>query len=134
MKIREIERKESGYLLAFGGFIEADEMQKWYDESKAAMIQETSDSFGVIVDMRTLSPLPENAQKIMIDGQKLYKDKGMQRSAVVLNNAVTTSQFKRLAKESGIYAWERDIDAFANPDWMQTAIDWVTKGMDPDIN
>lgn len=88
--------------------------------------------FGVVVDMRTLSPLPKDAQQSMEIGQKQFKIKGMQRSAVVLAYALTTAQFKRIAQESGIYQWERYFDAATTPDWERKATDWVQRGVDPD--
>lgn len=56
----------------------------------------------------------------------------MQRSAVVLSNAILTLQFKRIAKETGIYEWERYIDASKNPNWEEIATDWLEKAIDPD--
>ena len=128
----KIERKSSGYLLTLAGTVETDEMQKWVDESKMALTRETATSFGVIVDMRNLAPLPPETQELMVQGQKLYMDKGMKRSAVAVNNKVTALQFKRLAKESGIYQWERYVDASSTPDWAGVAIKWVVDGIDPD--
>lgn len=127
----KIERKNSGYLLVFSGFISKEEMAQWNEESKKILDKETSPHFGVIVDMRELKPLPPETQALMVKGQQLYKDKGMQRSAVVLNNTVTTMQFKRLAKESGIEAYERYIDASATVNWTEVAIAWVRDSKDP---
>jgi len=53
--------------------------------------------------MRTLQPLPADAQTLMRDGQKLYKEKGMVRSVVILDNVITYMQFLRIGKEMGIY-------------------------------
>ena len=69
----------------------------------------------------------------MVATQALYKEKGMQRSAVILNSKVTTMQFMRLAKESGIYAFERYLDASAMADWGKVAVAWVKDGVDPDV-
>ncbi|HMV41143.1 MAG TPA: hypothetical protein PK079_09135 [Leptospiraceae bacterium] len=60
--------------------------------------------------MRTLKPLPPESQIHMQEGQKLYKEKGMVRSVVILANTITKLQFKRIAQETGIYQWERYID------------------------
>jgi len=128
----KIDRKSSGYLLTFAGVIGREEMARWVEESKRALQNEKSLKFGVIVDMRTLAPLAQDTQELMVKGQQLYKEKGMERSAVVLNNSVTTMQFKRLAKESGIYAFERYIDASEVADWKKPAVDWVRDGKDPD--
>jgi hypothetical protein len=82
--------------------------------------------------MRTLKPLQPDVQAILEEGQKLFKQKGMARSVVILANSVLTMQFKRIAKETGIYLWERYIDSNTNPKWEQTGIDWLAKGIDPD--
>lgn len=127
----KIEMRPSGFLLTFSGFITADEMQKWVDESRDALKTAVA-PFGVIVDMRELKPLPVDAKEVMETGQKLYKMAGMQRSFVAVNDSVTAMQFKRIAKDSGIYAWERYIDASQSPDWQKAAVDWVKNGIDPD--
>ena len=127
----KIERRPSGYILTFAGMIKIDEMQNWKKDSQIALSQESSSSFGVIIDMRDLQPLASETQDVMIEGQKLYKQKGMLRSAVILSSAIISLQFKKLAKESGIYATERYIDATcSNP--IEIAINWVKDGTDPD--
>ncbi len=127
----KIEKKDYGYKLTFGGFIKVDEMKAWVDESEKTLVS-TPKQFGVFVDMRTLRPLPPDVQVHMQKGQRLYKEKGMARSVVILDNAVTKMQFKRIAKETGIYEWERYIDASLIRDWEKAGIDWVSNGIDPD--
>jgi hypothetical protein len=126
-----IEKMPYGMKLTFGGFIDAQEMKKWNDEL-ATILSRFSSKFNVLVDMRTLKPLPPESQEIMVTGQAACKKKGMERSCVVLDNTTTTIQFKRLGKESGIYNYERYIDASANPAWEQTAIKWLKDSVDPD--
>ncbi len=127
----KITKKPFGYHLELGGFIEPAEMQKWVEESKATLTGQ-SGNFGVFVDMRNLKPLPPDSQHYMQEGQKLYKEKGMQRSVVILNDKITTMQFKRIAKETGIYNWERYIDASSNANWQKDGEDWIVSGKDPD--
>ena len=88
--------------------------------------------FGVLVDMRTLKPLKAEVQAVMVEGQKEFKMKGMERSAVALANSVIALQFKRLAQESGIYAWERYVDGSKDAGWEKTAEAWITSATDPD--
>jgi hypothetical protein len=82
----------------------------------------------VIVDIRTLIPLPADAQAVMMEGQRLYLGKGIRRSAAILNNPVTTAHFQRLAKASEIYEWERDLEVSHVPDWQERALAWVKNG------
>lgn len=127
----KIEKKDFGYKLAFGEFIHAEEMKQWVEESEIAL-QTAPKEFGVFVDMRTLKPLPTEAQVHMQKGQKLYKQKGMIRSVVILASPVTLMQFKRIAKETGIYEWERYIDASFSDDWEKVGLDWIINKIDPD--
>ncbi len=76
--------------------------------------------------------MPPESQKHMEDGQKLYKEKGMSRSVVILANTTTKMQFKRIAQQTGIYQWERYIDETSNPNWEKAGVDWIQNGIDPD--
>jgi hypothetical protein len=127
----KIEKQEYGYKLTFGGFIEAPEMKQWAEESRKKLV-EAPRTFGVFVDMRTLSPLPVDSQEHMQEGQKLYRKKGMTRSVVIVDSAITKVQFRRIAKETGIYEWERYINASAVADWEKVGLDWISEGIDPD--
>jgi hypothetical protein len=127
----KIEKKTSGYLLTFAGNMDAPEMQTWFEESQQALADATA-GFCVVIDMRTLAPLSAEAQAIMVQGQQLYQKSGMKRSSVVVNNAVTAMQFKRLAKQSGIYLWERYFDG-SQPGALEAAIAWGRDGLDSDI-
>lgn len=127
----QIEKKPYGFKLTFGGFIQAPEMNQWKMESQKVLAGRQG-KFGVLVDMRELKPLPADAQAVMVEGQKGYKGKGLERSAVILDSAITTAQFRRLAKTSGIYAWERYFSAADTPSWEKAGEDWITRGVDPD--
>ncbi len=127
----KIERRPSGYLLSFSGKIEKDEMQRWYNESKIALVGENESSFGVVIDMRSLQPLQDEAKTIMVSGQQLYKNKGMKRSAVILANESICRQFKNLAVQSGIYVTERYIDASSAVNAVEQAINWVKNAVEP---
>jgi len=127
----KIEKKPWGYKLTFGNVVSTEEMKKWVEDSKKTLMTAPS-KFGNVIDMRTLKPLSPEAKAVMEEGQKLYKAKGMERSAVILSSAVLTLQFKRIAQESGIYQWERYIDAGKDPNPEKTAEEWVVNGKDPD--
>ena len=127
----KIQKEDYGYKLTFGEVINADEMKRWLKESRE-VLKSAESSFGVFVDMRTLKPLTPEAQQPMHEGQKLYKERGMVRSVVILDNAITKMQFKRIAHETGIYEWERYIDEQSDPNWETTGIEWIRDGKDPD--
>jgi hypothetical protein len=130
--MHKIEKTSYGVRLTFGGYIEKAEMEKWLAESQQAL-RSMSQPFGNLIDMRTLKPLPADATAVMEKGQALYKQAGMQRSSVILESQIVAMQFKRIAKSSGIYDFERYLAADATPDWEKKALDWITNGIDPDL-
>jgi len=101
------------------------------DESKKALTDAPA-SFGVLVDMRGLLPLEPETKAVMEEGQKLYKMKGMSRSAVGVDSATLVLQFKRIAKETGIYEWERYFDASEDAGWEKAGVDWIEREIDPE--
>ncbi len=127
----KIETKDYGYKLTLSDIIYEDEMKQWLEESKSKL-RLAPKTFGIFVDMRALKPLPSNSQKYMEEGQKLYKEKGMQRSVVILANATLKMQFKRIARETGIDAWERYIDEQSTPNWEQAGIAWLKDAKEPE--
>lgn len=128
----KIEKTNYGVKLTFGGFMQSTELSKWVEDSENTLKTITSNSFGVLIDMRTLVPLSNDAQQEMQRGQVLYKQKGMIRSCVILANASIATQFKQIAQQAGIYEWERYIDEISNQNWENTAIKWLSDGIDPD--
>lgn len=120
-----------GFHLLFSGHLDLAEMKAWVEASRAALAKAPK-AFGVLVDMRELKPLLPEVRTVMEQGQEAYKKAGMSRSAVVLHSSMVAMQFKNIAKESGIYAWERYINTEGVPDWEARALGWVEKGIDPD--
>lgn len=127
----KIETKSFGVKLTFEGFIDKPEMANWVKESESKA-KSLPAKFGVFVDMRNLKPLPPESQAELQKGQKLYKMKGMERSVVIVQNSIVKMQFTRIAKETGIYSWERYIDASQHRDWEEKGIKWLTDAIDPD--
>ena len=81
--------------------------------------------------MRNLKPLPPEVQEVMVKGQQIYKKKGMVCCSVVLGDSVLTMQFKRLAKEQGIDAFERYVDTSSTANWTDAAVARVKDWKDP---
>lgn len=129
--MNKIEKKSYGYKITLAGSVSPDEMLQWVAASKEALTS-SPPKFGVVVDMRDLKPLTPEAQNHMQEGQKLYKGKGMTRSAVIVASAVLAMQFKRIANETGIYEWERYVSAAQTSDFEKVAENWVSNGVDPD--
>ena len=127
----KIRKEPYGFHLTFSGLIGVDEMEAWLVESKEVLAT-AEEKFGVFVDMRDLEILPPESQPAMKRGQRLYKKLGMVRSVVILSDEITTMQFKRIAKQTGIYEWERYIDAGIESNWEEVGLAWIVDNVDPD--
>jgi len=129
----KIEKRPSGYILTFSGVINPEEMERWVHESEKALLTESSTSFGVIINMKDLQPLSMETNKLLISGQKLYKERGMKRSCVILGNSAQCTKLKNTAIQSGIYTSERYIDASSVKNPIEKAVNWVKDAIDPDL-
>lgn len=127
----QIDNKSYGLHLTFSGYIPKDELEQWLLDSEE-LIRTLPGKFVVLIDMRDMELLPPESRPIMIKGQQFYRAHGMQRSVVILKDKITMLQFKGIAKETGIYEWERYIDANAEPNWNQIGLDWILNAVDPD--
>jgi hypothetical protein len=127
----DIEETSFGFELTFGGRMDRDELLDWRADSEA-VVADGPDSFGVLVNMRDLATLDDDAQAVMVDTQHDYREWGMERSAVLLDSATTKLQFQRLARESGIDEWERYVDDESFDDPRAVALDWVNDGVEPE--
>ena len=82
--------------------------------------------------MRALQTLSMGAIMQMHEGQKLYKENGMNKSVVIVASSEIAKQFTSIARKTGIYAWERYINSVHNFGWEKAAMDWLLNGIDPD--
>jgi anti-anti-sigma regulatory factor len=129
----KIQRPSFGFVLTLGGKLDAAEVTTFGASARAELAKPLPDGWGVVVDMRELSPLDPPAQEALVDVQKSFKARGMVRSVVVLNDAIATMQQRRLARTSGIDKWERYINASATADWQSAAKQWVSAGAEPPL-
>jgi len=131
----KIEKTDFGIKLTFSGYIPVDEMIKWRDES-IEFLKQFKKKYCIIVDMRELKPLVKDAEEILKDGQKYYRQddnpkEGIERSAVLVKSVVTKIQMARISRETGLNKVER---FFAEEDfnWKKKADDWIYKAIDSD--
>ena len=92
----------------------------------------TGQKFYVFADLRELKPLSQEAGALMAKGQEMYRKAGLDRTVVILADAITSMQFKRIAKESGIAAYERYIDASSVKNFKDVGLEWLMNVKDPD--
>jgi hypothetical protein len=126
-----VETTDYGICFTLEGFVQPEEVEMSLGRLRTAADRQAP-PFYVLVDMRDLKPLSPEAQENISEGQRYLKERGMERAALILSSAILAIQFKRLGQESGVYQYERYIDASSHQDWKRMALDWLIKGIDPD--
>ena len=126
----KIEKKPYGYKIFFSGIISSLEVENWLTES-SKILEKSPEKFSVFVDMQEMEILPVICQGNMYEGQKLYRKMGMERSVVIVRDRLTAMQFRLIAQKTGIYDYERYINASVNPIWGKEALDWLINSVEP---
>lgn len=129
--MHKIEKKNYGFKITSSGITTLEETREWIVASEK-ILKDVSGKFGLFSDIRNLSPVTMEIQEKLQEGQKLYKDKGLERSAIIVNSATAALQFKKVAKKTGIYKWERYIDSSTRSNWESLGEKWLTDAIDPD--
>lgn len=131
--MHRIEQTQYGYKLVFEGFLQKQDLSTLLEDMKQTVFSRGR-KFPVLMDMRHSRAFPADAQEILKEALRFFKQVGMERNAVVLNSAIATLQARRLGKETGIDAASRYIDASTEQDWERVALDWLVKAVDPDVH
>ncbi|XXF79031.1 hypothetical protein P2318_04555 [Myxococcaceae bacterium GXIMD 01537] len=121
-----------GFRVNAPGFLSLAETRAWFEDLKR-LVGDSGRPFGLLVDIRSQRANPPESQEVIKEAMAWMKNAGLVRSAVVLDSAVAKLQTTRLAKTSGVYAWERYVDASKGTDWEQRALGWIVNGVDPDL-
>jgi len=124
-----IMKRNFGYQLTFGGKLDNAEIVQWYCESESRLAENDHFPFSVIVDMRSVRSVSPATKAVIIEGQKLYRDKGMRRSVVIVDDPMMMQQLKHAAMTSGIYEKERYIDVKQKANWVNEALSWIRDGV-----
>lgn len=127
-----LQKTDYGFYLTLTGDITEQEMEDWLQESYDYLKNQT-DEFLLFVDMRDIKIISSVVKKLIIEGQKLYRGMGMMRSVMIVNDKFIKMQFQNIARESGIDQYERYVNSQEVEDWLQIGLDWIKKGIDPDM-
>lgn len=129
--MHRIEQTQYGYKLVLEGFLQKQDLSTLLDDMKRTVFSRGR-KFPVLLDMRHSRAFPADAQEILKEAIRFFKQVGMERHAVVLNSAIATLQLRRLGKEIGIDGSSRYIDASTRQDWEKVALDWLVRAVDPE--
>ncbi len=72
-------------------------------------------------------------KKIVMEAMEKFKALGGVRSVVIFDSPIGAMQVRRLARETGVCAYERYLDSQTTPDFEKVGLAWVMDGKDPDL-
>jgi len=124
--MHQIEKKPYGFKIAFEGFFQGQDVERFAEEMKRQVGRQSGD-FAVLVDLRETRTFPPEAQTGLMEIIGFCAEKGMNRNVIVVNSAISKIQANRLARESGVVDI-RFLDAAEVNDWEKVAEDWLIRG------
>jgi hypothetical protein len=130
--IYTVERKDYGIKLSFDGLLD-EENAKLFINDFNKIIDSINGSVSILIDLRKGMPMPGKSQELVNEGYTKILQKGLTRSANIVSSSLMKMQMIRLAKEHGTYEKARYIDSTNNPDCENEALNWIEKGIDPDL-
>jgi hypothetical protein len=119
-----------GHRTTVSGFYPVDEITAWFAELKVLI--GAPHAFGQLIDLRLMKTYPPESAKVTEESMRWIRAQGMVRSSVVVQSAIAQLQITRLAKQSGMYAYERYFNVDSDPAWERNALNWIERGVDPD--
>ncbi|HEX5754382.1 MAG TPA: hypothetical protein VFZ09_49825 [Archangium sp.] len=122
-----------GFRVHAPGYITPAEARAWFEDLRSRVVALNGKPFGLLVDSRSQKANPPDTQELIKESMVWLRGHGMERSVVVLDSTVALIQILRLAKATGVYAYERYLDALKDPEWETKAVDWIARGIDPDL-
>ncbi|WNG33530.1 hypothetical protein F0U61_07790 [Archangium violaceum] len=122
-----------GFRVHAPGYITPTEARAWFEDLKIRVLALQGKSFGMLVDSRSQKANPPDTQELIKEAMVWLRGHGMERSVVVLDSTVALIQILRLAKATGVYAYERYMDALKDPEWEAKAVGWIKHAIDPDL-
>jgi len=131
----DVEAVPYGLTFHSKGFATAEDAKAWLEDYRAVLkvLAQKGKPFGQFADLRGYKPRAPEAQAYIAESMKAFKAAGGQRSIVLFDSRLASMQIKRLAKDSGLYEWERYIDTETYPDFEKVVLAWLNEGKDPDL-
>lgn len=121
-----------GFKLTAPGYITPEEALLWFEELKRLVTRDGRKRFCLLIDVRTQKAQPAATTAIIQTAMRWLHSAGLERSAVILDNAIAKLQIARLVRETGC-SYERYLNVTDTPDWEQKALDWIRHGIEPDV-
>ncbi|MCB1144087.1 MAG: methyl-accepting chemotaxis protein [Leptospiraceae bacterium] len=126
-----IELTNFGFRIILSGSLTPDELDRWISDSEARVKENTLQNFHVFLDLKEISNLDESLIKHIERFQRVFRSKGMIRSAIIVNSFQNKKILQKIFKKSQFAKFNRIIDSNKNPYWEEGALNWLIREIDP---
>ena len=130
--IYKIEEAPYGIRVTFDGMMD-EEVAKEFAKEFLRVLAGIDGNISILIDLRRGKPISVKSQEALNECYNAVVKKGLIRSANIVSSALMKMQMMRRAKELGTYDKVRYIDSSENENCEQIALDWLERGIDPDI-
>ncbi len=129
----KIEKKEYGLYVVMGGLLTVLEVKR-YVEEKEAILSKFDGPYSMMVDIRTVVAPHDEMFHFLKKSQEKMKSDNLQRMSIIVDSPVVYGIAKQLGFESGIHSCTRVINSLNIANWEEISLDWVIRGIEPDLN
>lgn len=127
MKART-EKTSYGYSSIYGETASLEEAKEWLVDVKK-ILGPGKRPFCQMIDIRGQKAHDPTVQTFIVEAMGYLRKTGLQRSAVILSSAIAKMEITRLAKQTGVYDYERYFEGTGSE---KAALAWLEHGVDPD--
>jgi hypothetical protein len=121
----EVEQTAYGLRVTVSGQLDPAESEAFAEDVRS-QVRRLDDEFSVLADLREMEAFPPEVGEQIAELMAFCNERGMGRSADVVETATTSLQMEQLVEQAGID--ERVVDASRVDDWEQQALDWIERG------
>ena len=127
----KIEETDYGFKIHISGNLSSTETHSWINEFEEMIKTRNSATFHILLDLREIKDFDSETLNGIEKGLRVFKQRGMERSVLVLDSTFTYLKFKKNYNKSKTTKDQRYLDASTNSYWEQAAGSWLSKGIDP---
>jgi hypothetical protein len=126
----KIEKTYYGFYITFSGIMNDAEAAQFKAEVEG-ILPSLRKSWSSVIDLQNWIPAEPKIQKLLSQVERLSKNHGLQRRAIILRSPVINAQVTRLSFKSKTNEIERRINASKVENWKEQAIAWAVHGAEP---
>lgn len=130
VKSYEIEVTKWGLILTFRGRICKYDLENWFT-SISDTIKKLPKKFHLMINLINSEPPCSDSAKTLTMIRAFLYGRGMEKIVIVYDTSVKLLEITKAFNEAGLYHDERYISTNTHAEYMEPALNWLMKGIEP---